>query len=76
MIAQVTKTAIAVLVTGKFETLGSNFSHETVGLAIQNKSFIFLRPLPHTNEVVRQILLVRNHRQDFLYAKKRNPSYD
>ena len=26
--------------------------------------------------VVRQILLVRNHRQDFLYAKKRNPSYD
>ena len=29
MIAQVTKTAIAVLVTGKFETLGSNFSHET-----------------------------------------------
>ena len=28
MIAQVTKTAIAVLVTGKFETLGSNFSHE------------------------------------------------
>ena len=30
MIAQVTKTAIAVLVTGKFETLGSNFSHETV----------------------------------------------
>ena len=32
MIAQVTKTAIAVLVTGKFETLGSNFSHETAGL--------------------------------------------
>ena len=28
MIAQVTKTAIAVLVAGKFETLGSNFSHE------------------------------------------------
>ena len=26
--------------------------------------------------VVRQILLVRNHRQDFLYAKKRNPGYD
>ena len=26
--------------------------------------------------VVRQILLVRNHQQDFLYAKKRNPSYD
>ena len=50
MIAQVTKTAIAVLVTGKFETLGSNFSHETVSVAIQNKSFIFLRPLPHTNE--------------------------
>ena len=54
MIAQVTKTAIAVLVAGKFETLGSNFSHETTGLlasvAIQNKSFVFLRPLPHTNE--------------------------
>ena len=48
MIAQVTKTAIAVLVTGKFETLGSNFSHETAGLlasvAIQNKSFIFILP--------------------------------
>ena len=28
------------------------------------------------NWVVRQILLVRNHRQDFLYAKKRNPGYD
>ena len=28
MIAQVTKTAIAVLVAGKFETLGSYFSHE------------------------------------------------
>ena len=27
-------------------------------------------------KVVRQILLVRNHRQDFLYAKKRNPGYD
>ena len=26
--------------------------------------------------VVRQILLVRNHRQDFLHAKKRNPGYD
>ena len=30
----------------------------------------------HSFRVVRQILLVRNHRQDFLYAKKRNPSYD
>ena len=29
MIAQATKTAIAVLVARKFETLGSNFSHET-----------------------------------------------
>ena len=29
MIAQTTKTAIAVLVVGKFETLGSNFSQET-----------------------------------------------
>ena len=27
-------------------------------------------------KVVRQILLVRNYRQDFLYAKKRNPGYD
>ena len=46
MIAQVTKTAIAVLVTGKFETLGSNFSHETVGLlasvATHNNFFVFL----------------------------------
>ena len=52
MIAQVTKTAIAVLVTGKFETLGSNFSHEIrfSKLLASNKSFIFLRPLPHTNE--------------------------
>ena len=46
----------AVLVAGKFETLGSNFSHEirfceaAGAVAIQNKSFIFLRPLPHTNE--------------------------
>ena len=32
MIAQATKTAIAVLVAGKFKTLGSNFSHETAGL--------------------------------------------
>ena len=54
MIAEATKTTIVVLVAGKFETLGSNFSHETAGLlatvAIQNKSFVFLRPLPHTNE--------------------------
>ena len=46
MIAQVTKTAIAVLVTGKFETLGSNFSHETAGLlasvATHNNFFVFL----------------------------------
>ena len=46
MIAQVTKTAIAVLVAGKFETLGSNFSHETEGLlasdAIHNNFFVFL----------------------------------
>ena len=32
--------------------------------------------LGYSNLVVRQILLVRNHRQDFLYAKKRNPGYD
>ena len=54
MIAQATKTAAAVLVAGKFETLGSNFSHETAGLlasvAIQNKSFDFLRFLSHKNE--------------------------
>ena len=30
----------------------------------------------HKIKVVRQILLVRNHRQGFLYAKKRNPGYD
>ena len=30
LIAEATKTAVAVLVAGKFETLGSNFSHETV----------------------------------------------
>ena len=30
----------------------------------------------HEKSVVRQILLVRNHRQDFLHAKKRNPGYD
>ena len=28
LIAEATKTATAVLVAGKFETLGSNFSHE------------------------------------------------
>ena len=39
MIAQVTKTAIAVLVTGKFETLGSNFSHETVCSDTQKLDF-------------------------------------
>ena len=56
MIAQVTKTAIAVLVTGKFETLGSNFIHEicfyeAAGTdAIHNHFFIFLRPIPHKNE--------------------------
>ena len=56
LIAKATKTAVAVLVAGKFETLGSNFSHEirfceaAGAVAIQNKSFIFLRPLPHTNE--------------------------
>ena len=27
-------------------------------------------------KVIRQILLVRNHQQDFLHAKKRNPIYD
>ena len=32
LIAEATKTAVAVLVAGKFETLGSNFSHETAGL--------------------------------------------
>ena len=46
LIAEATKTAVAVLVAGKFETLGSNFSHETAGLlasvAIQEKFFVFL----------------------------------
>ena len=56
MIAQATKTAIAVLVAEKFETLGSNFSHEirfceaTGADAIHNNFFIFLRPIPHKNE--------------------------
>ena len=48
MIAQATKTAIAVLVAEKFETLGSNFSHEirfceaAVADAIHNNFFVFL----------------------------------
>ena len=56
MIAQVTKTAIAVLVTGKFETLGSNFSHEirfceaAGAVAIQKKSFVFCVTVQIRNE--------------------------
>ena len=48
MIAEATKTAVAVLVAGKFETLGSNFSHEirfceAAGAdAIHNNFFVFL----------------------------------
>ena len=46
LIAQATKIAVAVLVAGKFETLGSNFSYETEGLlasvAIQEKFFVFV----------------------------------
>ena len=46
MIAEATKTTIVVLVAGKFETLGSNFSHETAGLlasvASHNNFFVFL----------------------------------
>ena len=46
LIAEATKTAVAVLVAGKFETLGSNFSHETAGLlasvATHNNFFVFL----------------------------------
>ena len=45
MIAEATKTAVAVLVAGKFETTGLLAS-----VAIQNKSFVFLRPLRHKNE--------------------------
>ena len=66
---------------GKFETLGSNFRHETPLVLLPKFSttftdFILLRTLLIQKRVVRQILLVRNHRQDFLHAKKRNPGYD
>ena len=54
MIAQATKTAIAVLVAGKFETLGSNFSHETEGLlasdAIHNNFLFFYSTTQIRNE--------------------------
>ena len=56
MIAQVTKTAIAVLVTGKFENLGSNFSHEirfreaAGAVAIQKKFFVFCVTVQIRNE--------------------------
>ena len=54
LIAEATKTAVAVLVAGKFETLGSNFSHETTGLlasvAIQEKFFIFCFTVQIRNE--------------------------
>ena len=48
LIAQATKTAVAVLVAGKFETLGSNFSHEirfceaAGSVAIQKSSLFFV----------------------------------
>ncbi len=52
MIAQATKTAIAVLVAGKFETLGSNFSHEirfyeAAGANAIHNNFFIVR---HKNE--------------------------
>ena len=54
MIAQATKTAIAVLVAGKFEILGSNFSHETEGLlasdAIHNNFLFFYSTTQIRNE--------------------------
>ena len=39
LIAEATKTAVAVLVAGKFETLGSNFSNETRIFAMLLPSF-------------------------------------
>ena len=44
-----------------------------------NSSFVIIflpQGVTLVKRVVRQILLVRNHRQDFLHAKKRNPGYD
>ena len=56
IIAEATKTALAVLVAGKFETLGSNFSHEirfceaAGAVAIQKKFFIFCVTVQIRNE--------------------------
>ena len=43
---------------------------------VEPPQFLLFVKQPAVILVVRQILLVRNHRQDFLHAKKRNPSYD
>ena len=56
LIAQATKIAVAVLVSGKFETLGSNFSHEirfgeaAGAVAIQKKFFVFCITVQIRNE--------------------------
>ena len=56
LIAEATKTAVAVLVAGKFETLGSNFSHEirfgeaAGAVAIQKKFFVFCITVQIRNE--------------------------
>ena len=55
MIALVTKTAIAVLVTGKFETLGSNFSHEirfceAAGVHCHSKQIFYFSTSPTSHK--------------------------
>ena len=56
LIAEATKTATAVLVAGKFETLGSNFSHEirfreaAGAVTIQKKFFVFCVTVQIRNE--------------------------
>ena len=51
-----------------------------VNIASVYKTAIIFQEIDGNNRlsllVIRQILLVRNHRQDFLHAKKRNPGYD
>ena len=52
LIAEATKTAVAVLVAGKFETLGSNFSHEirfceAAGIRCHSKQFFCFSILRH-----------------------------
>ena len=54
-----------------YEYLGSLSNRVDETILVKELSSVRL-----LNSVVRQILLVRNYRQDFLYAKKRNPGYD